>query len=431
MADRWGSGLPKDGEPKILYYPTLASRAADVGGWFALVLEGLIAGSMSVLLFNLPAFWAFAIGVTVCVATAIFIKGLFAPILLARAEAHPKQAAHWIMVTLLIVIPIEFALLTCAFLVRGATGDFALAIGWTFGAVLAILSMTTPILAAFLFTAAGLFGWSHRLTRRYDEARHLERDIESLRLSCERELEELSAAQGGEVRVTAVEIKLKSGAIEGGQPVMGEVHLFQAAPDGGAQIMLSTDNQAVHLPSSIAISPHSKVAWFAGTTTAVLEPVAAMISAKLGPTTSTAILTLAPTRDRHVGFGLSIITLVSLLGLGSPVRAQELGRFWIDATPSVVSGDLELALKHSREQLREVSTGSGIRRWEFYRFADDAWSTGPYSSVVLPTATRCALSASSGVRGREGFPWIIRGSEAKGRTGLRESAGGQSDPVCG
>src|SRR5690349_13218054 len=68
MWELW-TGLPSapDLKPHVWYYQVVAAWIMRVGAWGGVLFECLVAGALSILIFNLPAAWAVLIGVLITI----------------------------------------------------------------------------------------------------------------------------------------------------------------------------------------------------------------------------------------------------------------------------------------------------------------------------------------------------------------------------
>jgi hypothetical protein len=85
-----------------------------------------------------------------------------------------------------------------------------------------------------------------------------------------------------------------SSVIGGAQSSTGTVTLSGPAPAGGAQVLLSTNNGAASVPSSVTVPAGATSATFTVSTNAVATSTPVTISAAYGSATQTALLTVAP-----------------------------------------------------------------------------------------------------------------------------------------
>ncbi|HEY1756096.1 MAG TPA: Ig-like domain-containing protein [Bryobacteraceae bacterium] len=99
-----------------------------------------------------------------------------------------------------------------------------------------------------------------------------------------------SAAKG----LTLQSLTLSVGAVTGGNPVTATVTLSGGAPAGGVAVNLASNNSLVTVPGSVTIGSGLNSASFAVTTGAVSIIESATITATLGASTETALLTISP-----------------------------------------------------------------------------------------------------------------------------------------
>jgi LmbE family N-acetylglucosaminyl deacetylase len=83
-------------------------------------------------------------------------------------------------------------------------------------------------------------------------------------------------------------------SVSGGGSATGTATLSAAAPDGGAQVTLSSDNAAVTVPASVTVPAGATSANFNVSTSAVSTPTSATISGSYGGATKTAPLAVVP-----------------------------------------------------------------------------------------------------------------------------------------
>ena len=89
-------------------------------------------------------------------------------------------------------------------------------------------------------------------------------------------------------------VNLSATSVTGGNSVIGTVTLSSAAPTGGVQVTLSSDNSSAQVPASVTISSGQSSTTFTITTTAVTSAQTATIAAHLGTSTAMAVLRVAP-----------------------------------------------------------------------------------------------------------------------------------------
>jgi hypothetical protein len=89
-------------------------------------------------------------------------------------------------------------------------------------------------------------------------------------------------------------VELTPSSVVGGQSVAGKVTLPAAAPAGGSVITLSSTDPGVKLPATVTIPAKSISQTFTITTTGVVAPTSATISAKFGVGSGTAQLVRTP-----------------------------------------------------------------------------------------------------------------------------------------
>lgn len=89
-------------------------------------------------------------------------------------------------------------------------------------------------------------------------------------------------------------VTLSPSSVLGGASAQGTVTLDTAAPAGGVQVGLSSDNSAALVPTSVVVAQGQTAATFNVTTTAVTAITTANISATFGSTGLSAVLTIYP-----------------------------------------------------------------------------------------------------------------------------------------
>jgi len=83
-------------------------------------------------------------------------------------------------------------------------------------------------------------------------------------------------------------------SVTGGGAATGTATLSAAAPAGGAQVSLSSDNSAVTVPASVTVAAGATSATFSVTTSGVATTTSATITGSFGGATRTASLTVTP-----------------------------------------------------------------------------------------------------------------------------------------
>jgi hypothetical protein len=175
----------EDLEPCERHYLSKTARYAETGGWCFVVLEVVFAAALAVVFMNLSALWAVLIGCGVALLIALALKGLIAPLAIARFEDRPKAGRDWLIHCILVLLPLELVLLLLVFLAQRGASEFAENM---FGVTTAVLAITTPVLAGVLFVLAGLVNWPGHLTSEWSKLERLEGKVEMLRDCCLRSL---------------------------------------------------------------------------------------------------------------------------------------------------------------------------------------------------------------------------------------------------
>ncbi len=123
---------------------------------------------------------------------------------------------------------------------------------------------------------------------------------------------ELSSSAPASVSVSS--LSLNPTSVTGGNSSTGTVTLSGAAPAGGAQVALSSNNGAASVPSSLAVPAGATSATFTVSTSAVAASTTVAISAAYGGVTKTASLTVTPASPPALS--LSSLTLNPTSGVG-------------------------------------------------------------------------------------------------------------------
>jgi len=123
---------------------------------------------------------------------------------------------------------------------------------------------------------------------------------------------ELSSSAPASVSVSS--LSLNPTSVTGGNSSTGTVTLSGAAPAGGAQVALSSNNGAASVPSSLAVPAGATSATFTVSTSAVAASTTVAISAAYGGVTKTASLTVTPASPPAPS--LSSLTLNPTSGIG-------------------------------------------------------------------------------------------------------------------
>ena len=123
---------------------------------------------------------------------------------------------------------------------------------------------------------------------------------------------ELSSSVPASVSVSS--LSLNPTSVTGGNSSTGTVTLSGAAPAGGAQVALSSNNGAASVPSSLAVPAGATSATFTVSTSAVAASATVAISAAYGGVTKTASLTVTPASPPALS--LSSLTLNPTSGVG-------------------------------------------------------------------------------------------------------------------
>ena len=114
--------------------------------------------------------------------------------------------------------------------------------------------------------------------------------------------------------VSLSSLSLNPTSVTGGNSSTGTVTLSGAAPAGGAQVALSSNNGAASVPSSLAVPAGATSATFTVSTSAVAASTTVAISAAHGGVTKTASLTVTPASPPAPS--LSSLTLNPTSGIG-------------------------------------------------------------------------------------------------------------------
>jgi Subtilase family len=93
---------------------------------------------------------------------------------------------------------------------------------------------------------------------------------------------------------TLSSVTLNPTSVTGGSSSMGTVTLSGSAPSGGAQVVLSSDNGAASVPTSVTVAAGATSATFTVTSSAVTTSTPVTISASYAGVTKTASLTVTP-----------------------------------------------------------------------------------------------------------------------------------------
>ena len=123
---------------------------------------------------------------------------------------------------------------------------------------------------------------------------------------------ELSSSALASVSLSS--LSLNPTSVTGGNSSTGTVTLSGAAPAGGAQVALSSNNGAASVPSSLAVPAGATSATFTVSTSAVAASTTVAISAAHGGVTKTASLTVTPASPPAPS--LSSLTLNPTSGIG-------------------------------------------------------------------------------------------------------------------
>jgi len=123
---------------------------------------------------------------------------------------------------------------------------------------------------------------------------------------------ELSSSAPAAVSLSS--LSLNPTSVTGGNSSTGTVTLSGAAPAGGAQVALSSNNGAASVPSSLAVPAGATSATFTVSTSAVAASTTVAISAAYGGVTKTASLTVTPASPPALS--LSSLTLNPTSGVG-------------------------------------------------------------------------------------------------------------------
>ena len=123
---------------------------------------------------------------------------------------------------------------------------------------------------------------------------------------------ELSSSALASVSLSS--LSLNPTSVTGGNSSTGTVTLSGAAPAGGAQVALSSNNGAASVPSSLAVPAGATSATFTVSTSAVAASTTVAISAAYGGVTKTASLTVTPASPPAPS--LSSLTLNPTSGIG-------------------------------------------------------------------------------------------------------------------
>lgn len=99
---------------------------------------------------------------------------------------------------------------------------------------------------------------------------------------------------GGSATPALSSLTISPPSVSGGGSATGTATLTAAAPAGGAQVALSSDNAAVSVPASVTVAAGATSATFTVSTSAVSTPTTATISGSYGGATKSAPLAVAP-----------------------------------------------------------------------------------------------------------------------------------------
>ena len=104
----------------------------------------------------------------------------------------------------------------------------------------------------------------------------------------------VTVAPGSAPAPAIASLSLSPATVAGGASATGTVTLSAAAPEGGAQVALSSSNPAASVPASVTVAAGATSATFNVTTSPVPASTAATISASYAGATQTASLTVTP-----------------------------------------------------------------------------------------------------------------------------------------
>jgi hypothetical protein len=104
----------------------------------------------------------------------------------------------------------------------------------------------------------------------------------------------LLVPSGGTPQPALATLAVSPASVTGGGTATGTATLSAAAPAGGAQVTLSSNNAAVTVPGSVTVPAGATSATFNVTTSAVGAPTAVTLSGAYGGATQTASLTVTP-----------------------------------------------------------------------------------------------------------------------------------------
>jgi uncharacterized protein (TIGR03437 family) len=154
---------------------------------------------------------------------------------------------------------------------------------------------------------------------------------------------------------TLLSLTLSTTSVVGGNSLTGTVTLASAAPTGGVQVTLSSNNSSVQVPQApVTIASGQSTGTFVINTTTVASTQTATITASLGTSNGTAVLTVSPGGSSPAGTITTVAGGGSSLGDNGPATSAQLVDPFgvaVDSAGSVYIGD------SLNNRIRKVTNG--------------------------------------------------------------------------
>lgn len=194
---------PVPGIPHLMFYQVAVARGTELGGFSFVMLEGILAAAFSVQFLRVSQDVAITVGIVTTALVAVAVKGVVAPLLLGPYEQMPRAGRKPMLVALAVMFPIEMFLLGLLVFARSVSTD---ATDMAFNLAAALITLSTPLIAAIMFALSTLLGWSGKLVAKWDNLSQLERLLDTQHNFCLVRLATIATQPSGNV-VPPVPIK--------------------------------------------------------------------------------------------------------------------------------------------------------------------------------------------------------------------------------